>query len=103
MHYIILYYITLFIFYHNILYARRGRTQVVFSCESGGTGYISTTPVTITQSGATASNYVATVSATGTITAISGGTSSGFSYFTTPPVIVITTSSARRRHVDGTY
>jgi hypothetical protein len=47
--------------------------------------------VTITQAGATASGYVATVSATGTITAISGGTSSGFSYFTTPPVTSITT------------
>jgi hypothetical protein len=47
--------------------------------------------VTITQSAATASGYVATVSATGTLTAISGGTSRGFSYFTTPPVISITT------------
>ena len=58
-----------------------------FTIVSGGTGYTSTTPVTITQTGATASSHVATVSAAGTKKAISGGTSSGFSYFTTPPVM----------------
>lgn len=75
----------------NITCVLSGNTIGAFTIVAAGTGYISRTPVTITQTGATASGYVATVSATGTITAISGGTSSGFSYFTTPPVISITT------------
>ena len=47
--------------------------------------------MTITQAGATASNYVATVYTTGTIIGISGGTSSGLKNNTTPIVITITT------------
>jgi hypothetical protein len=77
----------------NITCVFSGATIGAFTIVSGGTCYTST-PVTKTQSGAIASGYVATVSATGTITAISGGTSSGFSNFSTPPVISITTPVA---------
>jgi hypothetical protein len=45
---------------------------------SGGSDSTPTTPVTITQAGATASNFLATDSTSGTITGISGGTSSEF-------------------------
>jgi hypothetical protein len=75
----------------NITCVLSGATIGAFTIVSGGTLYTSTTPVTITKAGATASGYVATVSATGTITAISGGTSSGFTNFPTPPAISITT------------
>ena len=53
----------------NITCVLSGNTIGAFTIVAAGTGYISTTPVTITQTGATASGYVATVSATGTITA----------------------------------
>ena len=56
---------------------------------NGGSGYSSTNYLTITQEGATASGYAVTVSPTGSITAISGGTSSGFKNFTTPITIAI--------------
>ena len=74
----------------NITCVLSGASIGAFTITSGGTGYTSTTPVTITGNG-TASGYNATVSATGTITAISGGTSSGFTKFPTAPVITITT------------
>ena len=74
----------------NITCVLSGATIGTFTIVSGGTGYTSTTPITITGNG-TASNYVATVSATGTITGISGGTASGFTNFPSPPVITITT------------
>ena len=74
----------------NITCVLSGATIGTFTIVAGGTGYTSTTPVTITGNG-TASNFVATVSATGTITNISGGTSSGFTNFPTPPAISITT------------
>jgi hypothetical protein len=74
----------------NITCVLSGASIGAFTITSGGTGYTSTTPVTITGNG-TASGYNATVSATGTITGISGGTSSGFTKFPTAPVITITT------------
>lgn len=74
----------------NITCVLSGASIGAFTITSGGTGYTSTTPVTITGNG-TASGYVATVSATGTITSVSGGTSSGFTKFPTAPVVSITT------------
>jgi hypothetical protein len=74
----------------NITCVLSGASIGAFTITSGGTGYTSTTPVTITGNG-TASGYNATVSATGTITAISGGTSSGFTKYPTSPVVTITT------------
>ena len=47
----------------NITCVLSGNTIGAFTIVSGGTGYTSTTPVTITQSGATASGYVITVPA----------------------------------------
>ena len=74
----------------NITCVLSGASIGAFTITSGGTGYTSTTPVTITGNG-TASGYNATVSATGTITGISGGTSSGFTKYPTSPVVTITT------------
>ena len=73
----------------NITCVLAGGSIGTFNIVSGGSGYTTTIPVTITGNG-TASNYVATVSTTGTISAISGGTSSGFTNYPTPPVITIT-------------
>jgi hypothetical protein len=74
----------------NITCVLSGASIGAFTITSGGTGYTSTTPVTITGNG-TASGYNATVSTTGTITAISGGTSSGFTKYPTSPTVTITT------------
>ena len=63
-----------------------------FTYTAAGSGFTSTKPVTISGSGWTISNYVATVSTTGTITAISGGTSTG-SVGVVPTVVITTPGS----------
>ena len=59
----------------NITCALSAASIGSFTIVSGGTDYTSTTAVTLTGNG-TASNYVATVSITGIITNVNGGTSS---------------------------